>query len=42
MDCQYSVGNNIRFKTSMQISDLCDYSDAYTGICPSSFNNVNF
>ena len=26
---QYSVNKNIGFKTSMLISDLCDYSDAY-------------
>ena len=26
---QYSVNNNIRFKTSMLRSDLCDYSNAY-------------
>ena len=26
---QYSVNKNIRFKTSMLWSDLCDYSDAY-------------
>ena len=26
---QYSVNENIRFKTSMLISDLCAYSDAY-------------
>ena len=26
---QYSVNKNIRFKTPMQRSDLCDYSDAY-------------
>ena len=26
---QYSVNKNIRFKTSMLRSDLCDYSDAY-------------
>ena len=26
---QYSVNKNIRFKTSMLISDLSDYSDAY-------------
>ena len=26
---QYSVNENIRFKTSMLRSDLCDYSDAY-------------
>ena len=25
---QYSVNKNIRFKTSMSRSDLCDYSDA--------------
>ena len=25
---QYSVNKNIRFKTSMLRSDLCDYSDA--------------
>ena len=25
----YSVNKNIRFKTSMLRSDLCDYSDAY-------------
>ena len=27
--CQYSVNKNLRFKTSMLRSDLCDYSDAY-------------
>ena len=27
--CEYSVNKNIRFKTSMLKSDLCDYSDAY-------------
>ena len=26
---QYSVNKNVRFKTSMLRSDLCDYSDAY-------------
>ena len=26
---QYSVNKNIRFKTSVPRSDLCDYSDAY-------------
>ena len=26
---QYSVNKNIRFKTSMLKSDLCDYSDTY-------------
>ena len=26
---QYSMNKNIRFKTSMLRSDLCDYSDAY-------------
>ena len=26
---QYSVKKNLRFKTSMLRSDLCDYSDAY-------------
>ena len=26
---QYSFKKNIRFKTSMLWSDLCDYSDAY-------------
>ena len=26
---EYSVNQNIRFKTSMLTSDLCDYSDAY-------------
>ena len=26
---QYSVNKNIRFKTSLLISDLSDYSDAY-------------
>ena len=26
---QYSVNKNIRFKTSMSRSDLCDYSNAY-------------
>ena len=26
---QYSVNKNIRFKTSMLRSDLCNYSDAY-------------
>ena len=26
---QYTASKNIRFKTSMLISDLCDYSDAY-------------
>ena len=26
---QYSVKKNIRFKTSMLRSDLCDYSEAY-------------
>ena len=28
---QYLVNKNIRFKTSMLRSNLCDYSDAYTG-----------
>ena len=27
---QYSVNKNIRFKTSILRSDLCEYSDAYT------------
>ena len=26
---QYPVNKNIKFKTSMLWSDLCDYSDAY-------------
>ena len=26
---QYSINKNIRFKTSMLRSDLCDYSDVY-------------
>ena len=26
---QYSVNKNIRFRTSMLRSDLCDYSDVY-------------
>ena len=26
---QFSINKNIRFKTSMLRSDLCDYSDAY-------------
>ena len=26
---QYSVSKNVRFKTSILRSDLCDYSDAY-------------
>ena len=26
---QYCVNKNIKFKTSMLRSDLCDYSDAY-------------
>ena len=26
---QYSVNKNVRFKTAMLKSDLCDYSDAY-------------
>ena len=26
---QYSVNKNIRFKTSILRSDLCDYNDAY-------------
>ena len=26
---QYSVNKNIRFKTSLLRSDICDYSDAY-------------
>ena len=26
---QYSVNKDIRFKTSMLTSDLCNYSDAY-------------
>ena len=26
---QYSVDKNIKFKTSVLQSDLCDYSDAY-------------
>ena len=26
---QYSVNKNLRFKTSLIRSDLCDYSDAY-------------
>ena len=26
---QYSVNKNIRFKTSVSWSDLCDYSDTY-------------
>ena len=28
-DGQYSADKNLRFKTSMLRSDLCDYSDAY-------------
>ena len=27
---QYSVNNNVRFKTPMLRLDLCGYSDAYT------------
>ena len=26
---QYSFNKNIKFKTSMLLSDLCDYKDAY-------------
>ena len=26
---QYSINKNVRLKSSMLISDLCDYSDAY-------------
>ena len=26
---QYSVNKNVRFKTPLLRSDLCDYSDAY-------------
>ena len=29
---QYSVNRNVRFKTSMFRSDLCEYSDAYTSL----------
>ena len=29
---QYSVNNNIRFKTSMLRSAVCDYSDTYIGL----------
>ena len=29
---QYSVNNNVRFKTSMLWSDLCDYTDAYIAL----------
>ena len=29
---QYSINKNIRFKTSMLRSDLCDYSDEYTAV----------
>ena len=27
--CQYSVNKNIRFKTPMLRSDMCDYHNAY-------------
>ena len=27
--CHYSINENIRFKTSMLRSHLCDYSDSY-------------
>ena len=30
--CQYFVKTNIRFKTPILISDLCDYSDAYIDV----------
>ena len=29
---QYSFNKNVRFKTSMFRSDLCDYSDAYIAV----------
>ena len=41
---QYSVNKNIRFKTSMLRSNLCDYSDAYIavkGIITFEGNNAN-
>ena len=37
---QYSVDKNIRFKTSMLRSDLCDYSDAYV-VVKGRINNAN-
>ena len=43
---QCSVNKNIRFKTSMLRSDLCDYSDAYIivkgRISVIGINAVNF
>ena len=41
---QYSANKNIRFKTSMLRSDLCDYSDAYivvNGIISVTRTNAN-
>ena len=42
---QYSANKNIRFKTPMPRSDLCDYSDAYIfvkqRISVTSTNDVN-
>ena len=41
---QYPINKNIRFKTSMLGSDLCDYSDAYIvlkGISIASTNANN-
>ena len=29
-NCKYSVNKNIKFKTPILKSNLCDYSDAYT------------
>ena len=44
-DCQYSTKKNIRFKTPMLRSDLCDYSIAYTvvkqRIIGTGTNNAN-
>ena len=31
-NCQHSVNQNMRFKTLMLRSDLCDYSDAYIAV----------
>ena len=42
---QYSANKNIRFKTPMLGSDLCDYSDAYIvlkpRICVTDTKNTN-
>ena len=38
---QYSVSKDIRFKTSMLRSDLCDHSDGWAGITNQQAEMIN-